>query len=150
MVTILSIGYCGALLYEGYEDYGHYRHYGDFRDYYPCGLWVTAHKLDTPPADEYVELEGDPYIESAIATGNLTWVNEEDSPFVAKTSGGINYIKWLPDGNYYYIDGLYLDGFPDNPWKILGPQRVAMSVFAGLAVAWVSFIFVWRKTRHTS
>jgi len=120
--------------------------YGDMRDIYPSGLWVTATKLSTKP-DVYVEIENDTYIAEAIATGNRTWVNQQESEFCRKTKSAANIlwldgyydaILWLQDGNYYAISRAYVDYFysrkSPSPIEVVSALGIAWAILIGLTV----------------
>ena len=127
--------------------------YEDLRDYYPFGLWIKAYRLTEQPKT-WVELENDTYIAQAIkGEQNLTfvpinpeynwtkrwieegwvWVQEDDPNSEFMKKGHPDYIFWVPDGNYYFIDHRWIDGYPEHFKYLPPPSETA----AFLSVPWI-------------
>lgn len=128
--------------------------YGDMRDAYPYGLYIGAQKIDAIPSplperSSFANITYDPYVEEAIRTGNETWVQEDDpnSEYIEK--GRPDYIKWLPDNNYYHISQADLLGPTEWLWETeqLTPQTISIL----LGIAWVGLgIFAYWNRRYTT
>lgn len=115
--------------------------YDDLRDYYPFGLYIKARKLTYVPIN-YTIIENDIYIEQAITSGNLTWVQQDDwnSTFVSK--GFPKVILWVPEESYYRLDKIYKDGIPES-WKYL---PTPLKVTQLLSIPWAVFLAILSVT----
>jgi hypothetical protein len=111
--------------------------FGDLRDYYPFGLYIQTRKLDYAPVN-YTIIENDTYIEQAIASGNLTWVQADNLNSTFVSQGFPEVILWVPEGNYYRLDHIHLDGTPES-WKFLPPPPEAAQL---LTIPWFIFAVV--------
>lgn len=151
---------------------------GDYRDYFPMGTWYKAVKLNTTPA-EFVMVYNDSAVAAAIAGINesrrwdwvedwmrprldsyaiheindgYVWHNDVDCkgdfpPFKYDTDN----ILWVPDGNYYRIEGYHIDGIPvwwnEKQWWRKPPAMMVM--FGTLGVLWIALgvMFLRQKSR---
>jgi len=111
--------------------------YGDLRDYYPYGLYVKAEKLEDKPLS-YTVLTNDTYIQKAITSGNLTWVQEDDRNSSFVNARFPDYILWLPNGNYYLIHQIHGDGIPES-WNYPIPTITAAEL---LLIPWIGWLIV--------
>lgn len=111
--------------------------FGDLRDYYPFGLYIEARKLDYEPVN-YTVIEDDVYIEQAIASGNLTWVQTDNPNSTYVSQGFPEFIFWVQEESYYFLDKTHIDGMPES-WKYLPPP---LEVVKLQVIPWGFFLAV--------
>lgn len=115
---------------------------------YSTGTAIAVHRLAEEP-ETYVVIENDTFVAEAVETGKRvflpSFVQTADGEWVWRPTievseweakGQPDYIRWLPDGNYYFVSIAGVDG----PLELLKELPPPTATAGWLSIPWIGLL----------